>query len=69
MLQCTYIMGGISRKKQNLKLKRQRARQAKLQKLRKQYSQATNTSEKDKIKQKIVRIAPYLAASGALELK
>lgn len=55
-------MGGMSRNRHHLKLARQRARAAKLRKLRAQYRQATSAAVKQKLEAKLVRLAPYAAA-------
>ena len=53
-------MSKISRKRRQFEIRKKRKRQAKLKKLKEKFLSVKNQEEKDKILEKMKRIAPYL---------
>lgn len=53
-------MSKISRKRRQFEIRKKRKRQAKLKKLKEKFLSAKSQEEKDKVLEKMKRIAPYL---------
>ncbi len=61
-------MGEIDRKRRQFEINKKKQRHEKLKKLREKFAAAKNAAEKDKIKDKMQRIAPYLSLDNYLAL-
>lgn len=54
-------MGKVASKRRSLKIKQGQKRRRELAKLRKKYSQAKTKTEKERVLEKVFRIAPFLS--------
>lgn len=61
-------MGKISVKRRQFKIKAKRKRKKKIEELRKKYLKAKNKGEKEKILEKIEKIAPHYPIEEVLKL-
>lgn len=61
-------MGEVGRKRKQFEINKRKQRHEKLKKLREKFAVAKNAAEKDKIRDKIQRIAPYLSPDNYLGL-
>jgi len=62
-------MSKVNKKRRSFLIKRKRQRREKLQKLKKLYHQSKNPAEKEKIKEKIKKLAPFLEVEAYLKEK
>jgi len=60
-------MGKVNPKRRSFEIKKKQKRRKKLAKLRKKYSQAKTEVEKQKILEKVNRLAPYLSKEEFLK--
>lgn len=59
-------MGEINRKRRQFEIIKRKQRREKLRKLREHFAAAKSAVEKDKVREKFLRIAPHLAADEYL---
>jgi hypothetical protein len=61
-------MGEVGRKRRQFDITKRKQRHEKLKRLREKFAVAKNAAEKDRIRDKIQRIAPYLSPDSYLGL-